>query len=152
MKKNFNINYLNFRFLLVITSFFLIRCGPGGEPSCLSVTYYKNKSGQDIKIESYFKSGIKDSTILLPNNEMLTFKNGGIGFCGSVIYILTSDSISVVFNDSIRITHGSKSGIDSCNGRNLRCSNSFDRRQIEEDYNEYTYTFTEEDYEFAKNR
>ena len=153
-KKKFLSSTNNYLLLLTISSMILIfssGCDLGAE-GCVNEAKYINNTGMDIRIISFRGDGDTNKLDLIKNNEDLKLSSSSIGGSCPIPTFMTIDSLIVKFSDSVSITYGSKSGIDSCNGRNLFCENSFVKRNLKENYNEYTYTFTEEDYEFAKNR
>ena len=140
------------KILILLIIFSITQCSPD-DKTCGSDTIYANMSNKRIKIINYLKGGTIGNIKVIENKEFYTLsRSNRSGACPSIFFLTSTDSITITFDDSIKITQGSKLGIDSCNGRNLLCANSFVKTQIDKDYNEFTYTFTEADYEFAKNR
>ncbi len=139
-----------FVILLIFVTLLFSKCTNNDDVKS-GITLYINSSGKDIIIQDYFSFGRIGNKKKLSNNETLRFSRSKRGSY-ELFLLPTSDSITIIYDDSIQITHGSKTGIDSCNGRNLRCFNSFDNKVISNVSEQYTYTFTEADYEFAKNR
>ncbi len=122
-----------------------------GENGCTSKTTFLNQSFQNIQIITFNDSGIISDTIqVLSSNNFIT-KDGDFPDCPAS-YFISYDSCLIVYNDTLSIMHGSKTGIPTCLNNNILCLNSFKEIKKKDNVEEYEYTFTEADYEFAKNR
>ena len=137
-------------FLFLISAIFLALCDSGVN-SCTSKTTFKNLAGHNIKIIIFDIGGLNKDSLEIKNEEVLIKSVADFPDCPKS-YRISYDSCIIIYNDSVQITHGSKSGISNCNSRNIFCIDSYITIKKEQFEEEFLYTFTEADYEFAKNR
>ena len=133
--------------LLVILSLFaLFSCGPDPEDEFYEMNYvYVNKSNFDIELSLVSENGKskirikKDSTFLMKRNTQV--EDNFHPFSGN-------DSITTTFSDTFTVT----SYPPKYDFIRFGTGENYEKVRVDEYTYRCTYTFTNEDYEYAKKR
>lgn len=136
--------YLTILFTILVTILLLLNSCKG-DPATATYNTIINNSNHEIKILVDFDYQIYDS-IMIPiknHKEYSTIKRGG----STGIGVFVGDSVIVVFDDSISITHYSQNPQDI--SRNLYYEENWPGGEVDEYEYRYEYIFTDADYQEA---
>ncbi len=140
----------------------LIGCDPEKETDLHTI--FSNQTSVVVSMQDYYDNNPGSlNYVFLPGNEEVyaTHSRGGTDSFPRQLFWVQSDSIVVIFSDSLRIVHLSRElSLDTIfqsraeivlyeSSRNLNNLSSYAQQQINEGFYEARYTFNEEDLNYA---
>ncbi len=148
--------------LIFLAIFCLFNASCDGDGSFQATNYFENKSGHKVTVEPYFNNVLKIPRRfeLAKDAIVLVEQNSGRGTAKGYIYgEVVGDSIVVIFDDTLKISHlglnkkVSPKSYAYEHQRNLKNRNSYTHTILESSKkfadNEYRYIFTIADYQDA---
>ncbi len=117
------------------------------DPHYTAKYFIRNNSNQKITIQKFYSEVEHIEPIVLDVGEFKMDSHGNRGGGNDIVPNFRADSLHVVFNDTVSITHFYIVTGEDLN-RNMFLSSSW-ISQLSEYHNEFDYIFTDEDYEEA---